>query len=58
MATSHSTTVENPYVPVIFLENTGNIGGKLKPQVKDSTRLEKLSLMNDTQFGAIRYDIH
>ena len=57
MATSHSTTVENSYVPVKFLKNTGNIGGKFKPQDKDSTRLQKLSLMNNTHFGAIHYDI-
>ena len=31
---------------------------KLKPQDKDSTRLQELSLMNNTHFGAIRYDIH
>ena len=58
MATSHSTTDENSYVPVKFLKNTGNIGGKLKPQDKDSTRLQELSLMKHTHFGAIHYDIH
>ena len=55
IATFHSTTVENS---VKFLKNTGNIGGKLKPQDKDSTRLQKLSLMNITHFGAIHYEIH
>ena len=30
----------------------------MKPQDKDSTRLQELSLMNNTHFGAIRYDIH
>ena len=45
MATSHSTTDEKSFVPVKFLKNTGNIGGKLKPQNKDSTRLQELSLM-------------
>ena len=52
MATFCSTTDENSYVPVQFQKNTGRIGGKLKPQHKDSTRLQELSLMN-THFGAI-----
>ena len=58
MATSHSTTVENLYIPVNFQKNTGRIGGRLKPQDTDSTRLQELSLMNNTHFGAIHYDIH
>ena len=58
MATSHSTTEENSYVAVKFLKNTGRIGGKLKPQDKDSTRLQEFSLINNTHFGAILYDIH
>ena len=58
MALSHSTTDENSYVPVKFLKNTGKIGGKLKPQDEDSTRLQELSLMNNTHFGAIHYDLH
>ena len=37
------------------LKNTGNIGGKIKPQDKDSTRLQELSLMNSTHFGVIHY---
>ena len=57
MATSHSTTDENSYVPVKFPKSTGRIGGKSKPQDKDSTRLQELSLMNNTPFGAIHYDI-
>ena len=57
-ATSHSTTVENSVVPVQFQKNTGRIGGKLKPQDKDSTRLQELSLMNNVHFGKIHYDIH
>ena len=52
MATSHSATDENSYVPVQFLEI---IGGKLKPQDKD---LQELSLMRNTHFGAIHYDIN
>ena len=37
MATSHSTTDKNSYVPVQFLKNTGRIGGKLKPQNRQYT---------------------
>ena len=58
MATFHSPTDGNPYVSVKFQKNIGTIGGKLKPQDADSTRLQELSLMNRTFFGAINYDIH
>ena len=58
MATSHSLTDGNPYVSVKFQKNVRRIGGKLKPQDADSTRLQELSLMNRTYFGAIHYDIH
>ena len=58
MATSRSYTDENSYVSVKFQKNTGRIGGKLKPQDTDSTRLQELSLMKNTHFGAIHYDIH
>ena len=58
MATSRSTTDENLYIPVQFQINTGRIGGKLKSQGKDSTRLQELSLMNNTQIGAIHFVIH
>ena len=58
LATSRSTTDENSYAPKQFQKNTGRIGGKLKPQDKDSTRLEELSLMNNSHFGPIQYDIH
>ena len=58
MATSRSTTDEKSYVPVNFQKNAGRIGGKLKHQDTDSTRLQELSLMNNTHFGAIHYDIH
>ena len=43
---------------VKFQKKTGRAGGKLKPQDTDSTRLQELSLMNNTHFGAIHYDIH
>ena len=58
MATHHSTSDKNSCIPVKLLKNTGNNGGKIKPQEKDSTRLQELSLMNNTHFGAIHYDIH
>ena len=58
MDTSLSLTDGNPYVSVKFRKNIGRIGGKLKPQDADSTRLQELSLMNRTYFGAIHYDIH
>ena len=51
MATFHSATDENLYVPVKFLRNTGRIGGKLKPQDKDSTPLQEFSLMNNTHLA-------
>ena len=57
MATSHSTRDENSNVPVKFQKNTGRIGGKLRPQDTDSTRLQELSLMNNTHLGATHYDI-
>ena len=57
-ATSHSLTDGNPYVSVKLQKNIGRIGGKLKPQDADSTRLQGISLMNRTNFGAIHYDIH
>ena len=53
-ATHHPTTNdENSYIPVILLKNTGRTGGKVKPQDKNSTRLQEQSLMNNTYFGAI-----
>ena len=58
MATHHSASDENSNIPVNLLKNTGNIGEKTKPQDKNSTRLQELSLMNNTHFGAIHYDIH
>ena len=58
MATSHSLTDKNSYISVNFQKNIGQIGEKLKPQITDSTRLQELSFMNRTHFGAIHYDIH
>ena len=58
MAISHSLTDENSYVSVKFQKNSARIVGKLKPQDTESTRLQELSLMNRTYFGAIHYDLH
>ena len=58
MATSCSYTDENSNFSVKFQKNTGRTSGKLKPQDTESTRLQELSLMNNTYFGAIHYDIH
>ena len=43
---------------VSFYKNTENTGVKIHPESKDSTRLPITSLMNNTYFGAIHYDIH
>ena len=58
-----STPLPNPsdessYIPVTFVNCTGNHGGKLRPQDEGSTRLRELSLMNKAYFGAIYYDIY
>ena len=58
MATSHSCTDENSYVSIKFQKNAGRVGGKLKPQDTESTRLQELSLNNSTYFGAFHCDIH
>ena len=58
-ATHHRlTNDENSYIPVHLLKNTGQTVGKVKPQHKDSTPLEEISLMNYTYFGAIYREIH
>ena len=41
-----------------FLVNNGNTGGKFLSENKDSTKLQELSFINYTYFGAIYYDIH
>ena len=40
------------------MKNTGNPGGKLRPQEKDSSRLQEFSQVNNTHFCATYYDIH
>ena len=57
-ATSHRINEGTSYVPVNLIKSAGNPGGKLKPYDSKSTRLQELSLMNSTYFGAIHYDIH
>ena len=57
-ATHHPINEDTLYIPVNLLKNAGNPGGKLKSYDSESTRLQELSLMNKTYFGAIHYDIH
>ena len=57
-ATSHPINEGTSYVPVNLIKNAGKPGGKLKPYDSKSTRLQELSLMISTYFGAIHYDIH
>ena len=57
-ATHYLTSDENSYITVQLLNNTENTGGKIKPQDKDNTRLQELSLMINNCSGAIHYDIH
>ena len=49
---------DTSYIPVNLRKNAGNPGGRLEPYDSESTRLQELSLMKSTDFGAIRYDIH
>ena len=49
---------ENSYTPVTFYKSTGNAGGKIRPEDKVNTRLQELSHMKNTNFGAIHYDIN
>ena len=41
-----------------LIKSAGNPGGKIKPYDSESTRLQELSLMNNTYFGAINFYIH
>ena len=56
--TYHNKNDKKSYIPVTFLKNTGNTGGKHHPQDKSSTFLPELSLKNNTYFGATQSDIH
>ena len=57
-ATSHPVNEGTSYDPVNFFKSRGQLGGKLTPSHSKSTRLQELSLMNNTYFGNIHYDIH
>ena len=57
-ATSHPLNEGTSYITVNFQKSTGQSGGKLKPHDSRSTRLQELSLMNNTYFGNIHYDIY
>ena len=39
-------------------KNSGNTGGKLPPENRDSTRLDELLANSNKHFGASHYDIH
>ena len=57
-ATGHPLNEGTSYIPVNFQKSNGQPGGKLKPHDTRSTRLQELSLMNNTYFGNIHYDIY
>ena len=57
-ATHHPINEDTSYIQVNLHKSAGNPGGKLEPYDSKSTRLQELSLMNKTYFGAIHYDIH
>ena len=57
-ATNHAISEDKSYIPVNLRKNAGKPGGRLEPYDSESTRLQELSLMNNTYFGAIHYDIH
>ena len=57
-ATGHPLNEGTSYIPVNFQKSTGQPGGKPKPHDSRSTRLQELSLMNNTYFGNIHSDIH
>ena len=57
-ATSHPLNEGTSNITVNFHKSTGQPGGKLKRHDTRSTRLQELSLMNNTYFGNIHYDIH
>ena len=57
-ATHHPLNEGTSYNPVNLLRNAENSRGKIKPRDIESTRLQELSLMNNTFFGAIHFYIH
>ena len=56
-ATSHPINKGTSYIPVNFYKSNGQPGGKITPSDSKSTRLQELSLMNNTYVGNIHYDI-
>ena len=52
-ATGHPLNEGTSYIPVNFQKRTVQPGGKLKPHDSRSTRLQELSLMNNTYFRNI-----
>ena len=57
-ATHHLLNEGTSFFPVNLFRYAGNTRGKIKPQDTESTRLQKLSLMNNTYFGATHHDIY
>ena len=57
-ATNHPLNEGTSFILVNFQKSTGQPGGKQKPHDSRSTRLQEPSLMNNTYFGNIHYDIH
>ena len=57
-ATGHPLNEGTSYIPVNFQKSNGQPGGKLKLHDTRSTRLQELSLMNNTYFGNIHYYIY
>ena len=53
-ATHHPINEDTSYIPVNLLKSAGHPGGKLEPNDSESTRLQELSLMNSTYFGAFQ----
>ena len=48
---------EKCYIPGTLYKSTGNPGGKLRPADKNRTRLQELSVMNNSIFSATHYDL-
>ena len=54
----HIRAKTEPCIPLTFYKNNGNTGEKLLPENRsNSTRLQELPLMNNTNFGDTHYDI-
>ena len=56
--TNQNKEYKKSYIPLTFYKIKGNIGEKVLPESLDSNRLHELSLMKNTCFGLIYYDIH